>query len=377
MPENRLEMGSTVALPKSALQELIANLKQMGYEVLGPQIKDHAVVYASLTNIEDLPRGYTSDQKPGSYQLVYTGHENYFDITPGPHSWKMCFFPPRSQIVAFQRSANSKEWKVVTDSESVSAYALLGVRPCELAAIQVQDRVFLRDDYKDPIYRKQRQSALLITVNCLHPGGTCFCASMGTGPEAATGFDISLTELDDIFLVKAGSEAGRMILNNLPWQPASAFLINTAQNLLAEARNHMGRVLPNPEELPDILLSNLDHPHYNDVAKRCLSCANCTQVCPTCFCWDVQELNNLSGDYVRRERVWDSCFNPEYSYVFGGNTRPNTRSRYRQWITHKLAGWYQQFGTSGCVGCGRCITWCPAGIDITAEVAALREEAHS
>jgi succinate dehydrogenase/fumarate reductase-like Fe-S protein len=137
----------------------------------------------------------------------------------------------------------------------------------------------------------------------------------------------------------------------------------------------MGRSLPHPEELSAILLNNLNHPQFDDV-KRCLSCANCTQVCPTCFCWDVQDLNNLSGTDVSRERVWDSCFNPEYSYVFGGNSRPNTRSRYRQWITHKLAGWYQQFGISGCVGCGRCITWCPAGIDITAEAAALREEAN-
>jgi ferredoxin len=377
MPENRLEMGTTIALPKSALPDLISNLKHMGYEVVGPQVKDNTIVYDSLSNVEDLPRGYTSEQKPGSYRLLYTGHENYFDITPGPHSWKMFFFPPRSQMVAFQRTTDSTHWEVVAESEPAPAYALLGVRPCELAAIQIQDRVFLRDDFKDPIYRKRRQNAFLITVNCLHPCGTCFCASMGTGPEAESGFDISMTELEDVFLIKTGSEAGRMVLSDLPWQPASAFLIQTAQNSLDEARNHMGRVLPNPEELPDILLNNLDHPQYADVSKRCLSCANCTQVCPTCFCWDVQDINNLSGNYVRRERVWDSCFNPEYSYVFGGNNRPNTRSRYRQWITHKLASWYQQFGTSGCVGCGRCITWCPAGIDITAEAATLREEAHS
>ena len=377
MPEIHLEMGTTVALPKSALAGLLENLKQMGCEVVGPQVKDNTIVYAPLSNVEDLPRGYVSEQSPGSYRLNYTGHGNYFDITPGPHSWKMLFFPSRSQMVAFRRSKDSQRWEIEPDTEPTPLYALFGVRPCELAAIQIQDNVFLRSDYKDPVYRKRRQSAFIITVNCLHPCGTCFCASMGTGPEAETGFDISLTELEDVFLVKTGSEAGRSVMSNLPWQPASAFWIQTAQRELAEARQNMGRSLPNPEELPNILLNNLDHPQYDDVAKRCLSCANCTQVCPTCFCWDAQDLNDLSGSYVRRERVWDSCFNPEYSYVFGGNTRPNTRSRYRQWITHKLAGWYQQFGTSGCVGCGRCITWCPAGIDITAEAAALREEVHS
>lgn len=377
MPEIHLEMGTTVALPKSALAGLLENLKQMGCEVVGPQVKDNTIVYAPLSNVEDLPRGYVSEQSPGSYRLNYTGHGNYFDITPGPHSWKMLFFPSRSQMVAFRRSKDSQRWEIEPDTEPTPLYALFGVRPCELAAIQIQDNVFLRSDYKDPVYRKRRQSAFIITVNCLHPCGTCFCASMGTGPEAETGFDISLTELEDVFLVKTGSEAGRSVMSNLPWQPSRAFWIQTAQRELAAARQNMGRSLPNPEELPNILLNNLDHPQYDDVAKRCLSCANCTQVCPTCFCWDVQDLNDLSGSYVRRERVWDSCFNPEYSYVFGGNTRPNTRSRYRQWITHKLAGWYQQFGTSGCVGCGRCITWCPAGIDITAEAAALRQEVHS
>jgi sulfhydrogenase subunit beta (sulfur reductase) len=375
MPEVRLEMGTTVALPKTALPGLLANLEKMGYDVIGPQVKDNTIVYASLSQVDDLPRGYTSDQFPGSYRLKYTGHENYFDITPGPQSWKMFLFPPRSQMVALHKSENTAQWEVTNSSQSNPPYAFFGVRPCELAAIQVQDRVFLREDYKDPFYRKQRQSALIISVNCLHPCGTCFCASMNTGPEATSGFDLNLTELEDDFIVQTGSEAGRMVVESLPWKPASAFLIQSAKNAMDDARNHMGRSLPHPEELPGILLNNLNHPQFDDVAKRCLSCTNCTQVCPTCFCWDVQDLNDLSGNNVRRERVWDSCFNPEYSYVFGGNSRPNTRSRYRQWITHKLAGWYQQFGTSGCVGCGRCITWCPAGIDITAEAAALREEA--
>ena len=109
-------------------------------------------------------------------------------------------------------------------------------------------------------------------------------------------------------------------------------------------------------------------------SKRCLSCANCTQVCPTCFCWDATDQTDITGKHTRRERLWDSCFNPNYSYVFGGNTRPNIRSRYRQWLTHKLGQWKGQFDVLGCVGCGRCITWCPVGIDLTEEVAAIRKE---
>jgi ferredoxin len=196
---------------------------------------------------------------------------------------------------------------------------------------------------------------------------------MGTGPQAEKGFDLCLTELDENFLVEVGSEAGRMVLSDetITWKPASAFLLLLAQNGLEDARETISRELPAPEVLRVQLLENLDHPQWDDIATRCLSCTSCTQVCPTCFCWDTYDNTLLPGDVVIRERVWDSCFNPDCTYVFGGNTRPNTRSRYRQWLTHKFASWYDQFGVSGCVGCGRCITWCPAGIDHVEEISKI------
>jgi formate hydrogenlyase subunit 6/NADH:ubiquinone oxidoreductase subunit I len=165
-----------------------------------------------------------------------------------------------------------------------------------------------------------------------------------------------------------------LALAGLNLQPASAFLLQAASKGLEDARKRMGRHVPDPGSLPELLLRNLDHPQWDDVAKRCLSCTNCTQVCPTCFCWDASDQPSLSGNHSKRVRTWDSCFNPDYSYIAGGNTRPNTRARYRQWLTHKMASWKYQFDVLGCVGCGRCITWCPAGIDLTAEIAALRME---
>jgi ferredoxin len=305
--------------------------------------------------------------------LQYTGHANYFDITPGPQSWKQYFFPPRTHLLTMFREGK-KDWRAEAISPDAQPLAMIGVRSCELAAIQVQDRVFLRSDMTDPTYLARRERAFILAVNCLHPGGTCFCTSMGTGPAAHSGFDLSLTELTDVFLVEIGSEAGRMVMSDLPCQPAGVFYIQSAERGLEAAAQNMGRHIPDAAHLPEVLLNDLENPIYDEVAQRCLSCTNCTQVCPTCFCWDVQEINNLSGSEVRRERVWDSCFNPMYSYVFGGNSRPNTRSRYRQWITHKLASWHYQFGVSGCVGCGRCITWCPAAIDITVEANALLGE---
>jgi Fe-S oxidoreductase len=163
-------------------------------------------------------------------------------------------------------------------------------------------------------------------------------------------------------------------MEGVPTLPTSAFWLQAGQKSLDEASKKMGRILPNPDTLPELLLNHLDAQQWDDVASRCMSCTSCTQVCPTCFCWDVRDSIDLSGSSARRERLWDSCFNPDYSYIVGGNSRPNTRSRYRQWLTHKFGSWVAQFGTSGCVGCGRCITWCPAKIDVTAEISALRQE---
>jgi ferredoxin len=196
---------------------------------------------------------------------------------------------------------------------------------------------------------------------------------MGTGPKCSTGFDLALTELEEIFVLEVGSELGAEMLAGCEWRPAGAFELGQQGRLLAQAETQMGRSL-DTRDLPDLLLNNLDHPRWSEIGEICLSCTNCTMVCPTCFCSDVQDVSDLDGRNTARVRVWDSCFNPDFSYVHGGNVRPSIRARYRQWLTHKLASWQEQFGTPGCVGCGRCITWCPVGIDLTHEVAAIRGE---
>lgn len=376
MVEIPLTLGSRVALPKAGLQGLLDNLCRMGFQTLGPQVRDQAIVYAPLESAGDLPRGYISEQDAGHYRLAYTNHSRYFDVTPGAASWKQFLFPPVAPMGRYTRQVDGK-WMPEAVPSELTAMAFVGIRPCELAAIKVQDRVFMREEWQDPLYRARRQALFILSVNCLHPCGTCFCASMGSGPKAESGFDLCLTELEDGFLVEIGSEVGRMALEGLQVQLASAFWDQAAQKGLEEAREKMGRTVPNVEQLPELLLNNLEAQRWEEVARRCMSCTNCTQVCPTCFCWEARDTSDLSGQSTTRERLWDSCFNPDYSYIAGGNLRPSTRSRYRQWLTHKFGSWQAQFGVKGCVGCGRCITWCPAGIDVTVELAAIRQEVEA
>jgi sulfhydrogenase subunit beta (sulfur reductase) len=371
MTENPLSLGSRVTLPKSELNGLLADLRQAGYQTIGPRIQDESIVYAGIETLDDLPRGILSVQKPGSFRLIQTGQARYFDFIPAAQSWKQFLFPPRTAL--FDIQCKKGKWEVKLNDDPQPRYALIGVRACELAAIQIQDRIFLRPDFYDPLYRARREGLFILAVNCLKPAETCFCLSMGTGPRHKAGFDLCLTELDDVFLVEVGSELGRSLVARRSFELASGFALSTADQEMEQASRSMVRSM-DTSDLPDLLLDHLEAKRWTEVGKRCLSCASCTQVCPTCFCWEVDEASDPLGKSASRERRWDSCFSLPFSHFYGGNSRPTIRSRYRQWLTHKLASWKGQFGVLGCVGCGRCITWCPVGIDLTEEVAAIRQE---
>jgi ferredoxin len=248
--------------------------------------------------------------------------------------------------------------------------AVLGARSCDVAGLAMQDRIFLRDAYADPYYQARRAGLFVVAVNCTKALTTCFCSSMATGPRAASGFDLALTELDGVFLIEAGSRDGRDILSMLAIDPASPAQIEEAESNIGSCEMSQTRRL-DTSRLPQALYDAHEHSRWDDVAARCLACGNCTMVCPTCFCHTVEETPDLAGQRTEHARLWDSCFTQEHGYIHGKNIRPTIKDRYRMWLTHKLASWIDQFGTSGCVGCGRCITWCPVGIDLTEELPAL------
>ena len=375
------QQSETWILPKDRLDDLIRLLSQEGFEVIGPRIEQQAIVYGPIQSAKDLPIGWTDRQAPGSYRLERRPDNAYFGYAVGPHSWKKCLFPPALQLWQARRTGDSFE--IHETKQDPPRRALLGVRACELHAIAVQDRVFLdrAGQFTDPYYARARERLFLIAVECEHPAGTCFCTSMGTGTQvpdqqpANTGpafFDLALTELDDAFVVRAGSPAGRHMLHRLGLTAAAAEQVHEADRRVAAAANAMGRSL-DVTDIRNLLHRNQEHPRWDNVADRCLSCTNCTLVCPTCFCSSVEDVTDLSLENAVRIRRWDSCFNPEFAQVHGGNFRPSIRGRYRQWLTHKFASWFDQFDVSGCVGCGRCITWCPVGIDVTEEITAIRK----
>lgn len=355
-------------LDTAGLHRLVNALTERGYRVIGPTVRDNAIVLAELQSGDDLPRGWGVDVSPGQYRLRRRDDDAVFGHSAGPQSWKQFLHPPRQRMWAGARDGG-----VVNEPEEAPRYAFLGVRGCDLAAIATLYRVLGHGDYPDNSFVKRRRQIFVVAVNCTEPGGVCFCASMGTGPAAGPGYDLALTERVDgdggpSYVVDVGTPEGAEVLAAVPHRAATDDESSCARADVANAAQLMGRQMPEGD-LRNLLLDARESPQWEEVASRCLTCGNCTMVCPTCFCTSTEDVSDLTGDHAERWRQWASCFEFDFTFIHGGGSvRQSGASRYRHWLTHKLGTWHDQFGQSGCVGCGRCIAWCPTGIDITAEL---------
>ncbi|MEM4573577.1 MAG: 4Fe-4S dicluster domain-containing protein [Candidatus Caldarchaeum sp.] len=358
-------------LDVTMLKELLGRLREEGYSLLGPVLNNGAVVYDEISTAEELPVGIRDMQAPGFYRVKKRNDYAFFGYVVGPHSWKKFLLPPRSRLV---RISKSKELRVLVNGQQKMAF--IGVRSCELAALKILDKIFLHGPFVDPVYAANRKNIFVVAVNCTEPGENCFCLSVGTGPEAIDGFDIAVTEIihdgQHYFVATAVSEKAIKLMENIGAPHASPEQIERAHRLIEHGKTLFKKSI-DVNGLKELIYRNIESPQFAEIAERCLACSNCTLVCPTCFCNIIEETTDLHGRIVERWRRWDSCFTADFSYIHGGSIRASRMSRYRQWFTHKLATWVDQFGTLGCVGCGRCITWCPVGIDIAEEAAKMRK----
>jgi sulfhydrogenase subunit beta (sulfur reductase) len=368
-------MDGTYVVERGDFEAVLAALGQRGYTIIGPTIRDGAIVYGELSSATELPIGWTDEQEAGHYRLRRREDEALFGYAVGPHSFKQYQLPP--DIVLWRAKVDDDD--ALTDiteaSRTSPRYALLGARSCELHGREILERVLLGGRHPDPADRARTEDLFVVAVQCAQAGGTCFCVSMNTGPVAQRGFDLALTEVIEAdrhyFVVQVGTAAGAELLTDVPHVAAATSEWGAATDVHERTASQMGREL-DVTDIRALLYRNFDNPRWEEVADRCLTCGNCTMVCPTCFCTTVEDVTDLAGTEVERHQRWDSCFTVDYSNLHGGAVRSSSKARYRQWMTHKLATWWDQFDSSGCVGCGRCITWCPVGIDITEEARAIR-----
>lgn len=360
-------------LPHQRLQDLLDLLLQDGWTRIGPQVRDGQIVYDSLTSASALPWNVNDLQAPGrwSLQAIPPGPSpRAFAWANGPRGVKPWLFRPQENLLRIERDLRGR-LKFIPQHAPAARLALIGVRPCDVRAILIQDRQFVHSQQPDPRYTAQRVGALIIAVNCTQPSDCCFCLSTGGSLRAEHGIDMAMTEADHGLVAEAFSARGQRLLEQLQLPLATSAEIASAEHALASAASQQRRQLPAAEQLRRELPRRSSHERWQQLSEQCLACGHCTAVCPTCFCHRQVEQPNLDGMSSLRYRQWDSCFANGHSLLSGSELRPDSGSRYRQWLTHKLAWWHEQFGTTGCVGCGRCISGCPAGIDLTQEAARL------
>jgi len=336
----------------SELKRLFDVIKELGYKVIAPKVIDSVIRLDFVESYEEIAHDVEDLQAPGTYRLRKGSFFRH-----GPDSPKRFLYPPRLTLFKI-----TKDWKVIFPKYDHGKIAFLGIKPCDLAAIKVMDKV--QGSLGDEYYLSLRKNLLIIVENCVEPGNTCFCSTMGTGPRARYGFDIAYTKIPGrgLLVIEAGSEIGISIMSKLGVRPIDDSTYRVFEELMAKAYSK-AKAGFDIQNLPELLELRMNSNVYRDVAKKCLGCANCNMVCPTCFCFDIEDIPYLDGS-AERVRIWDGCFSYRYAEVAGGHFRPSLWARYRHWLLHKFSYWVKQFGTFGCVGCGRCITWCPAGIDL-------------
>lgn len=359
-------MAGHFFLPRAQLQQLIELMQSQGYRCVGPRVRNHCIVYEDIHSQQDLPLGTQDTQSPGQYHLQQHAHSRHFSWSNGPQAIKPLTFSPHESLWQCQQTdAGDLAFNNILPAPGKTA--LFAVRACDLAAYRLQKEHFLKGEFPDPWFRQRAESLFILAVHCSHPSANCFCASTGDGPEATDGFDLAMHELDDGYVMAAGSEAGEAVIKSLQPEQASTQQLEQASVQIQQATRQQTRHLPE-QDLNTVLLQQLDHPHWKAIGERCLSCGNCTAVCPSCFCHQQHDEVELPSATASHYRDWSSCFTHNHGYLAGCQLRPDSWQRYRQWLTHKFASWQEQYGRIGCTGCGRCISWCPVAIDVIEEL---------
>ena len=279
------------------------------------------------------------------------------------------FFLPQREVLFQYRYEAGEVTLVDPPAPTCGPRVIFGARPCDAAALTILDKVFCWD-FLDSSYIERRENTTIITLACDQPGATCFCVSVGGSPVGTEGADLLLIPLEDVYHIEIITERGRALVEQYGDLLEESERLSDRQRALLESE-WSGRLdkKMDVENLPEIL--DFDNPIWETIAQQCIDCSICTFLCPTCHCFDIQDEGGPSAG--ERVRIWDSCASRLFTRMAVHQPRPTHASRYRQRIMHKFQYYPQNFDEFLCVGCGRCIQYCPMGVDITTVVQTLRE----
>ncbi len=331
-------------LHKKALPKWLKELES--YEIYAPQENDDLWSFELVKSFEFLD-------------------SNYSNCIQSP---KKIIFPQTETLLKFERLENGKlevEEQLPEDRKKV----IFGVRPCDAKALTLMDKVFT-GDFEDLYYTKRRNQTTLVGLGCnTPPSPQCFCVSVGGSPHSNEGLDILMTDLEDKYYLQSFTAKGNelLILGKNIFEEPNPDEKSMLKRIHQEAKNKFKTKLREIEKIPDKLKGMFDSSFWDEEAMSCIRCGICTYLCPTCHCFDINdEVYSTSSLRGKRIRTWDTCQFPDFTmHSSGHNPRPDKASRLRQRIFHKFQYFVEKFNAYQCTGCGRCISKCPVGIDIT------------
>ena len=283
---------------------------------------------------------------------------------------KEVFFPQSETMFRYEKTG--KQHQVTSTEEVERKRVILGARPCDIQAVSLIDQVFSGKEYTDVYYVNKRKATTIIGMACDHPLSTCFCSSMKGGPFHREGSDLFLIDLGEAFLVELLTEKGKTFQKNKFLKEALAKDINSAKEVEEKATPKTDGSLP-VAGIEKRLDQMLESPFWERVQEKCIGCRICTYLCPTCHCFDI--VDEALTNKGQRVRNWDSCLSSLYSQETSGhNPRPTNRERTRQRIMHKFNYFPKNFDQIACVGCGRCIIYCPVNFDIRQTIKEIQKD---
>jgi ferredoxin len=339
------------------LQRLFNDVRFFGYRVSGDR-----VVFSELSSVDELPLKVSDVQRPSYYRLVPGFRFRHASV-----SVKNYLIPPEHTLLTV-----SQDYNILGYGDDLNGNViLLGIKPCDLKAINILDRIIYG---KNPIYTKRRDVIKAIIVEeCLEPSENCFCSVVNSGPIVESGFDIAYARLtEDIIIFKYGSSLGEKVLSRVGLKKADEVHIKKYLELVDRATSVMNSRVPNIKDIQKVLKERIsDKGLWEELSLRCVGCGNCNYVCPTCFCIEIED--RVEGNYSKRVGIWTGCRTYTYGLVAGMHFRRELYTRYRHFILHKFLFYPLRVGDVGCVGCGRCSTWCPTGLDLKESLSRLTE----
>lgn len=315
--------------------------------------------------------GPVRNQGQVGFERIRSVDELSLEVSNTDKSAKGLFFPQVETMFGYDNR------KVVPPLKKVKPIAVFGLRPCDAKGLSILNKVFGNGKYLDHYWKDRYEDRLIFTIGCNRPRSTCFCNWMDSGPFSKEGSDIFLTDIGDSFLMEACSKKGEEFLKSL----TGIDLDKPSPDDLKKAATHKGDAEAllgdriDVAALKPILEKVWDKGLWGEISTKCLSCGVCTYLCPTCYCFDIQDEKAPGIDQGRRIRIWDSCMFPLFTREASGhNPRPTVKERLRQRVMHKFNYFISDFEEIGCVGCGRCVIACPVNLDIREVLKRIRDE---